>query len=160
VLGTCRAASEDRATGGRSASSRAARQGATHRGRTSRPGGPRARGTSGAAREGRPRRERGGRESSPWDPKSCDNRPPDHLGQGGGREVEERERELLRGKPNEREGVGARMGGVGAPRARGSTPGRAGLGRGPGRKPTTHTTTNQNPKANQKTGNKARQMHN
>jgi hypothetical protein len=47
-------------------------------------------------------RERG-RESSPWDPKSSDNRPPDHLGQGCGREVEERERELLRGKPNERE---------------------------------------------------------
>jgi hypothetical protein len=52
--------------------------------------------------------------SSPWDPKSSDNRPPDHLGQGGGREVEERERELLRGKPNEREGEGAHGGCGGA----------------------------------------------
>jgi hypothetical protein len=56
--------------------------------------------------------------SSPWDPKSSDNRPPDHLGQGGGREVEERERELLRGKPNEREGEGAHGGGGGARGAR------------------------------------------
>jgi hypothetical protein len=42
--------------------------------------------------------ERRGEGSSPWDPKSSDNRPPDHLRQRGGREVEERERELLRGK--------------------------------------------------------------
>jgi hypothetical protein len=39
--------------------------------------------------------------------------------------VEERERELLRGKPNEREGEGAH-GGVGVPGARGSALDRAG----------------------------------
>jgi hypothetical protein len=38
-------------------------------------------------------------------------------------------------------------GGVGRQRRRGA-PGRAGLGRGPGRKPTTHTTTDRNPIAN------------
>jgi hypothetical protein len=73
-------------------------------------------------------RERGGEGSSPWDPKTGDNRPPDHLGQGGGRELEERERELLRGKPNERERGWGCMGGVGAPGARGSVLDRAGLG--------------------------------
>jgi hypothetical protein len=51
----------------------------------------------GKGREGE--EERGeGEGSSPWDPKSGDNRPPDHLGKRGEREVEERERELLRGK--------------------------------------------------------------
>jgi hypothetical protein len=54
----------------------------------------------GKGKEGREREgERERREGrSPWDPKTGDNRPPDHLGQRGGREVEERERELLRGK--------------------------------------------------------------
>jgi hypothetical protein len=88
--------------------------------------GPRTWGIRGPrVREGRPRGragkgkgegERGRwRGGSPWDPKSGDNRPPDHLGQGGGRKVEERERvrELFCGKPNEREGEGACMGGVG-----------------------------------------------
>jgi hypothetical protein len=37
---------------------------------------------------------------------------------------------------------------VGVPGARGARSGRAGLGRGPGRKPTTHTTIDQNPIAN------------
>jgi hypothetical protein len=76
-------------------------------------GGPRRR-TEGQGRGPHARGERrGGRErgegwgSSPWDPTIGDNRPPDHLGQRGGREVEERERELLRGKPNERERGGA-----------------------------------------------------
>jgi hypothetical protein len=52
------------------------------------------------------------------------------------------------GKPNERKGEGAPMGDLRAPGARGSAPGRAGLGRGPGRNPTTHTTTDQSPIAN------------
>jgi hypothetical protein len=52
------------------------------------------------------------------------------------------------GKPNERKGEGARMGGLGAPGARGSAPGRARLGRGPRQKPTTHTTTDQSPITN------------
>jgi hypothetical protein len=52
-------------------------------------------GKGGREREGERERREG---SSPWDPKIGDNRPPDHLGQRGGREVEERERELLRGK--------------------------------------------------------------
>jgi hypothetical protein len=58
-------------------------------------------GGAGRAREGKGEGERDmeGEGSSPWDLKSGDNSPPDHLGQGGGREVEERERELLRGKP-------------------------------------------------------------
>jgi hypothetical protein len=56
---------------------------------------PRARGgghTGGRSRDAqgrRKRRERGrerGEGSSPWDPKTSDNRPPDHLGQRGGRE--------------------------------------------------------------------------
>jgi hypothetical protein len=55
-------------------------------------------GATGRAR-GEGGRGRGeGEGDSPWDPKSSDNRPPDHLGQRCGREVEERERELLRGK--------------------------------------------------------------
>jgi hypothetical protein len=79
-------------------------------------------------------RERGGEGSSPWDPKTGDNRPPDHLGQGGGRELEERERELLRGKPNERERVGVHGGCGGARGARERAgPGWAGLGRVVGR---------------------------
>jgi hypothetical protein len=64
--------------------------------------------------------------------------------------VEERARELLRRKQNERKGEGAHMGGLGAPGARGSAPGRAGSGRGPRRKPTTHITTDRSPIANQK----------
>jgi hypothetical protein len=47
----------------------------------------------------------------------------------------------------EREGEGAH-GGVGALGECGSAPGRAGLGRGPGRKPTTHATTDRSPIAN------------
>ena len=83
------------------------------------------------------RRGKGKREGdggSPWGLKSSDNRPPDHLGQGGGREVEERERELLRGKPNERERVGVHGGCGGARGARERAgPGWAGLGRVVGR---------------------------
>jgi hypothetical protein len=41
----------------------------------------------------------------------------------------------------ERRGGGARMGEAGVPGARWAGPDRAGLGRGPGQKPTTHTTT-------------------
>jgi hypothetical protein len=67
--------------------------------------------------------ERRGEGSSPWDSKSSDNRPPDHLGQRGGREEEGRERRLLRGKHNEIEREGAHMGGVGRHGL-----GRAGLG--------------------------------
>jgi hypothetical protein len=127
-------------------------------GRTTPPRGARMRvGTRLRVREGRTREredretrregERGGRErregrgSSPWDPKFDDNRPPDHLGQGDGREVEERERELLHGKPTERE-VGGRQGRAGARRAR---LGRAGLGCGPGQKSTTHRTIDRSP---------------
>jgi hypothetical protein len=48
----------------------------------------------------REREERRGEGSSPWDPKTGDNHPPDHLGQRSGTEVGEREieSELLRGK--------------------------------------------------------------
>jgi hypothetical protein len=70
------------------------------------------------------------------------------LGQGGGREVEERERELLRGKQKMR-GVG-RQGRAARGRAGlGWVGSQAGPDRGPGRKPTTRTTTNRNPIANQ-----------
>jgi hypothetical protein len=69
-----------------------------------------------------------------------------HLGQGGRREVGEREREVAaREKKNEREKRGGRAWGEGAPRVRA----RAGLDRGPSRKSTTRTTTNRNPIANQ-----------
>jgi hypothetical protein len=101
-------------------------RGAAHR-------GPRPRGIRGPRERGeaeRPRRERErgerGSGSSAWDPKSGNNRPPDHLGQGGEREVEERERELLHGKPTEREGEG-RMGVWGHQGRTGAR--RAGLGR-------------------------------
>jgi hypothetical protein len=75
-------------------------------------------------------RERGGRErerrwegSSPWDPKTGNNRPPDHT---KGIEVGVRwKRELLRGKQNEREGGGAW--GCGGHQGR-VAKGRAGLG--------------------------------
>jgi hypothetical protein len=55
--------------------------------------------------------------------------------------VEGRERELLRGKNQMRERGRGHASRVWAP-------GRAGLGRGPGWKPTTHTTTDRNPIAN------------
>jgi hypothetical protein len=54
--------------------------------------------------------------------------------------VGERERELMRGKQNERKGEGAH-GGLGAPGARGSVTGRAGSGwAGSHRGPKTHST--------------------
>jgi hypothetical protein len=92
----------------------------------------------GERRRGRERGE--GRGSSPWDPTISDNSPPDHLGQRGGREVDERERELLRGKPNERE-RGRVHGGVGVPGAPGHEWGQAGSGwAGSHRGPKTHST--------------------
>jgi hypothetical protein len=57
--------------------------------------------------------------------------------------VEERERELLRGKKMRERERGGGMWEGGAGRA-----GRTRLGRGPGRKPATHTTTDQKPIAN------------
>jgi hypothetical protein len=81
-------------------------------------GGTRAAPSRGGGREG----ERGGRGregergegSSPWDPKTDDNRPPDHLRQRGGRERWKKGRgSCCAGKPNEREGEGVHMGGVG-----------------------------------------------
>jgi translation initiation factor IF-2 len=75
-------------------------------------------------------RERERREgSSPWDPKTGDNHPPDHLGQRGGRERWKKGRgSCCAGKTNEREGEGGAWGG-GVPGSRGGAPGRAGLGR-------------------------------
>jgi hypothetical protein len=48
--------------------------------------------------KGREGEEERGEGISPWDLKSGDNCPPDHLGKRGERDVEERERELLCGK--------------------------------------------------------------
>jgi ParB-like chromosome segregation protein Spo0J len=45
-------------------------------------------GGKGREREREREREGEGEGSSPWDPKTSDNRLPDHLGQRGGREVE------------------------------------------------------------------------
>jgi hypothetical protein len=68
-----------------------------------------------------PAGERGGwvgEGGSPWDPNSGDNRPPDHLGQRGGREVEEREREVAARETKMRErGRGHAWVGCGAPGA-------------------------------------------
>jgi hypothetical protein len=94
--------------------------------------------------------------SSPWDPKTGDNRPPDHLGQRGGRERWKKGRgSCCAGKSNERDIERGAHGVCGAPGARGGCagPGRAGSGRtgrdrGPGRKPTTHRITDRNPIAN------------
>jgi hypothetical protein len=84
----------------------------------------------GKGRERERERERERREgSSPWDPKTGDNHPPDHLGQRGGRERWKKGRgSCCAGKTNEREGEGGAWGG-GVPGSRGGAPGRAGLGR-------------------------------
>jgi hypothetical protein len=80
-------------------------------------GGP---GTRAGKGKGEGEGERG-EGSSPWDPKTGDNRPPDHLGQRGGRERWKKGRgSCCAGKPSEIE-RGAHMGVWGAR-------GRAGLG--------------------------------
>jgi hypothetical protein len=89
--------------------------------------GGRGAGTRTGKCKGEGERDRERREgSSPWDPKTGDNCPPDHLGQRGGRERWKKGRgrgSCCAGKPNVREGEGAHGG---APGARDQ--GRAGLG--------------------------------
>jgi hypothetical protein len=83
-----------------------------------------ARDTRGEGERGGRERERGrerGEGSSPWDPKTDDNHPPDHLGQRGGRKGGEGEGVVAwENQMRERES--------GVPGARGGAPGWAGLG--------------------------------
>jgi hypothetical protein len=75
-------------------------------------------------------REREGGGSSPWDPKFGDNRHRITPRARGGREVEERERELLHGKNQMRERERGHMGGDGRQGRAGRVgPGRVGSGR-------------------------------